>query len=110
MGIEKVASVNEIVDVDAKSYDRARVLFQAQLDATYVRTDRIFAVLMLLQWIGGIMAASRLFAVNQSSGGGDVLLNSIARKQVADLESFALKLENVVAEGADSENKDQKDA
>ncbi len=41
---------------------------------------------------------------------GHVLLNSIARKQAADLESFALKLENVVAEGAGAEKQDPKGA
>jgi D-xylose transport system permease protein len=37
---------------------------------------------------GGILAASRLLAVNQSSGGGDVLLNSIAAAVIGGTSLF----------------------
>jgi D-xylose transport system permease protein len=37
---------------------------------------------------GGVMAASRLIAVNQSSGGGDVLLVSIAGPVIAGVSLF----------------------
>jgi D-xylose transport system permease protein len=38
--------------------------------------------------IGGIMAASRLFAVNYSSGSGDVLLNAIAAAVIGGTSLF----------------------
>jgi D-xylose transport system permease protein len=38
--------------------------------------------------VGGVMAASRLLAVNQSSGGGDLLLMSIAGPVVAGVSLF----------------------
>jgi D-xylose transport system permease protein len=37
---------------------------------------------------GGIMAASRLYAVNQSSGGSDVLLNAIAAAVIGGTSLF----------------------
>jgi PAS domain S-box-containing protein len=36
---------------------RAQQLFEAQRRAVYVRTDRLFALLMLLQWCGAVAAA-----------------------------------------------------
>ena len=36
---------------------RASELFEASQQATYRRTDKLFAILLLLQWIGGIVAA-----------------------------------------------------
>jgi D-xylose transport system permease protein len=42
----------------------------------------------LMAAAGGIMAASRLLAVNQSSGGGDLLLMSIAGPVVAGVSLF----------------------
>ena len=39
--------------------------------------------------MGGILAASRLLAVNQSSGGGDVLLNSIAAAVIGGTSAVA---------------------
>jgi D-xylose transport system permease protein len=37
---------------------------------------------------GGILAGSRLYAVNQSSGGGDVLLNAIAAAVIGGTSLF----------------------
>ena len=37
---------------------------------------------------GGVLAASRLTAVNQSSGGGDVLLNAIAAAVIGGTSLF----------------------
>ena len=38
--------------------------------------------------LGGIMLASRLFAVNQSAGGSDLLLNSIAAAVIGGTSLF----------------------
>ena len=38
--------------------------------------------------VGGILAASRLFAVNQSSGGSDLLLNAIAAAVIGGTSLF----------------------
>ena len=48
----------------------------------------VFALCSTLAAIGGIMAASRLFAVNQGSGGGDLLLNSIAAAVIGGTSLF----------------------
>jgi D-xylose transport system permease protein len=48
----------------------------------------IFVMASTLAAVGGIMAASRLFAVNQGSGGGDVLLNSIAAAVIGGTSLF----------------------
>ena len=48
----------------------------------------VFALTSTLAALGGILAASRLFAVNQSSGGGDVLLNSIAAAVIGGTSLF----------------------
>jgi D-xylose transport system permease protein len=48
----------------------------------------IFVMGSTLAAIGGVMAASRLFAVNQGSGGGDVLLNSIAAAVIGGTSLF----------------------
>jgi D-xylose transport system permease protein len=48
----------------------------------------VFALASTLAACGGILAASRLFAVNQSSGGGDVLLNSIAAAVIGGTSLF----------------------
>ena len=48
----------------------------------------VFALCSGLAAAGGIMAASRLFAVNQSSGGSDVLLNSIAAAVIGGTSLF----------------------
>jgi predicted ABC-type sugar transport system permease subunit len=43
----------------------------------------VFALCSAMAAVGGIMAASRLFAVNQSSGGSDLLLLAIAGPVIA---------------------------
>ena len=48
----------------------------------------VFALCSTLAAIGGIMAASRLFAVNQGSGSGDLLLNSIAAAVIGGTSLF----------------------
>ena len=48
----------------------------------------VFMMCSGLAAVGGIMAASRLFAVNQASGGGDVLLNSIAAAVIGGTSLF----------------------
>lgn len=57
-----------------------------------ISVDRIrMMVFMLgstLAAVGGILAGSRLYAVNQSSGGGDVLLNAIAAAVIGGTSLF----------------------
>jgi D-xylose transport system permease protein len=57
-----------------------------------IRVDRIrivvFALGSTLAAAGGILAASRLLAVNQSSGSGDVLLNAIAAAVIGGTSLF----------------------
>jgi D-xylose transport system permease protein len=57
-----------------------------------INVDRVriavFALASTLAACGGILAASRLFAVNQGSGGGDVLLNSIAAAVIGGTSLF----------------------
>lgn len=48
----------------------------------------VFALSGALSACGGILAASRLLAVNQSSGGGDVLLNAIAAAVIGGTSLF----------------------
>ena len=48
----------------------------------------VFALSGTMAVIGGIMAASRLFAVNYSSGSGDVLLNAIAAAVIGGTSLF----------------------
>jgi D-xylose transport system permease protein len=48
----------------------------------------VFAACSTLAAIGGVMAASRLFAVNQGSGGGTVLLNAIAAAVIGGTSLF----------------------
>lgn len=48
----------------------------------------IFVLTSTLAACGGILAGSRLFAVNQSSGGGDVLLNAIAAAVIGGTSLF----------------------
>jgi D-xylose transport system permease protein len=48
----------------------------------------VFALCSSMAAIGGIMAASRLLAVNQSSGGSDLLLNAIAGPVIAGTSLF----------------------
>jgi D-xylose transport system permease protein len=60
---------------------------RAGIRVTRVRTI-VFMLASLLAAFGGVMAASRLLAVNQSSGGGDLLLMSIAGPVVAGVSLF----------------------
>lgn len=48
----------------------------------------VYAIAGTMAGCGGILAASRLLAVNQSSGGGDVLLNSIAAAVIGGTSLF----------------------
>src|SRR3954447_4532686 len=48
----------------------------------------VFMLCSTLAAAGGIMAASRLYAVNQSSGGADVLLNAIAGAVIGGASLF----------------------
>jgi D-xylose transport system permease protein len=48
----------------------------------------VFGAAATLAAIGGVMAASRLFAVNQGSGGGDELLNAIAAAVIGGTSLF----------------------
>ncbi|HEV7678022.1 MAG TPA: sugar ABC transporter permease [Candidatus Dormibacteraeota bacterium] len=48
----------------------------------------VFALASTLAAVGGILAASRLYAVNQNSGGGDVLLDSIAAAVIGGTSLF----------------------
>jgi D-xylose transport system permease protein len=57
-----------------------------------IKVDRIkiavFAVGSMMAAAGGVLAASRLFAVNQSSGGSDLLLNAIAAAVIGGTSLF----------------------
>jgi D-xylose transport system permease protein len=48
----------------------------------------VFTIAGALAACGGILAASRLFAVNQSSGGGDLTLNAIAAAVIGGTSLF----------------------
>jgi D-xylose transport system permease protein len=48
----------------------------------------VFALASGLAAAGGILAASRLYAVNQSSGGGDILLDAIAAAVIGGTSLF----------------------
>jgi D-xylose transport system permease protein len=48
----------------------------------------VFVIASTMAAAGGIMAASRLIAVNQSSGSGDILLNAIAGPVIAGTSLF----------------------
>ena len=57
-----------------------------------IKVEQIRIIVFILSstlaaW-GGILAGSRLFAVNQSSGGGDVLLNAIAAAVIGGTSLF----------------------
>jgi len=60
---------------------------RAGIRVTRVRVT-VFALASTMAAAGGIMAASRLIAVNQSSGSGDVLLNAIAGPVIAGTSLF----------------------
>src|SRR5205823_888261 len=48
----------------------------------------VFASASALSAFGGVLAASRLLAVNQSSGSGDLLLNAIAAAVIGGTSLF----------------------
>ena len=60
---------------------------RAGIRVTRVRVT-VFAIGATMAAAGGIMAASRLIAVNQSSGSGDILLNAIAGPVIAGTSLF----------------------
>jgi D-xylose transport system permease protein len=60
---------------------------RAGMNITRIRLA-VFALAGTMAATGGIIAASRLLAVNQSSGGGDVLLNAIAAAVIGGTSLF----------------------
>jgi D-xylose transport system permease protein len=60
---------------------------RAGISVTAVRVS-VFAIASAFAALGGLMQASRLFAVNQSSGSGDVLLNAIAAAVIGGTSLF----------------------
>jgi D-xylose transport system permease protein len=60
---------------------------QAGLDVDLIRIA-VFGLASMLAAFGGILAASRLLAVHQSSGSGDVLLNAIAAAVIGGVSVF----------------------
>jgi D-xylose transport system permease protein len=60
---------------------------RAGINVTMIRIT-VFMLCSTLAAAGGIMAASRLYAVNQSSGGSDVLLNAIAAAVIGGTSLF----------------------
>ena len=60
---------------------------RAGIRVTSIRVT-VFAIASTMAAAGGIMAASRLIAVNQSSGSGDILLNAIAGPVIAGTSLF----------------------
>jgi D-xylose transport system permease protein len=57
-----------------------------------IKVDRVriavFTMASFFAALGGVLAASRLLAVNQSSGSGDVLLNAIAAAVIGGTSLF----------------------
>jgi D-xylose transport system permease protein len=60
---------------------------RAGIAVTRIRVT-VFVIASTMAAAGGIMAASRLIAVNQSSGSGDILLNAIAGPVIAGTSLF----------------------
>jgi D-xylose transport system permease protein len=60
---------------------------RASINVTFVRVA-VFGLASMLAAFGGILAASRLLAVNQSSGGSDLLLNVIASAVIGGTSLF----------------------
>jgi D-xylose transport system permease protein len=60
---------------------------RAGIRVTWIRTS-VFVLASTLAAAGGIMLAARLLAVNQSSGGSDLLLNAIAGPVIAGVSLF----------------------
>jgi D-xylose transport system permease protein len=60
---------------------------RAGINVTMIRVT-VFMLASAFAAAGGVMAASRLYAVNQSSGGSDVLLNAIAAAVIGGTSLF----------------------
>jgi D-xylose transport system permease protein len=60
---------------------------RAGINVAMIRVT-VFMLCSALAAAGGVMAASRLYAVNQSSGGSDVLLNAIAAAVIGGTSLF----------------------
>ena len=60
---------------------------RAGINVTRIRVT-VFMLCSALAAFGGVLAASRLLAVNQQSGGGDVLLNAIAAAVIGGTSLF----------------------
>lgn len=60
---------------------------RAGISVTAIRVA-VFALASTLSALGGVIAAARLLAVNQSSGGGDLLLNAIAAAVIGGTSLF----------------------
>ncbi|MBL8949220.1 MAG: sugar ABC transporter permease [Myxococcaceae bacterium] len=60
---------------------------RAGIDVGRVRVT-VFVIASTLAALGGVLAASRLLAVNQSSGSGDLLLNAIAAAVIGGTSLF----------------------
>jgi D-xylose transport system permease protein len=60
---------------------------RAGINVSMIRIT-VFMLCSTLAAAGGVMAASRLYAVNQSSGGSDVLLNAIAAAVIGGTSLF----------------------
>lgn len=60
---------------------------RASIDVDGIRIS-VFALCSMLAAAGGILGGSRLLAVNQSSGSGDLLLNSIAAAVIGGTSLF----------------------
>lgn len=60
---------------------------RASINVDWIRIV-VYGLASMLAAIGGILAASRLLAVNQSSGSGDLLLNAIAAAVIGGTSLF----------------------
>jgi D-xylose transport system permease protein len=67
---------------------RLKAGVQAEPMAGLIVRVIVFILSSVLAACGGILAGSRLYAVNQSSGGGDVLLNAIAAAVIGGTSLF----------------------
>src|SRR5688500_5367906 len=55
-----MSDTTTIVDNDQHAVERAEQLFREQRDANYRRTSRLFAVLMVVQWVAAVIVALTL--------------------------------------------------
>src|SRR5207249_4643542 len=60
---------------------------RAGINVTMIRTS-VFVLASTMAAAGGVLAAARLLAVNQSSGGSDTLLLAIAGPVIAGVSLF----------------------